>query len=56
MSARLIRDALPRLARYPGTDRRQLRQIEEGLAHLEVQGDRYPAHVAARTGRLGQIW
>ena len=28
-----------------------LRQIEEALAHIKVQGDRYPAHLAARAGR-----
>jgi aryl-alcohol dehydrogenase-like predicted oxidoreductase len=28
-----------------------LRQIEESRAHIKVQGDRYPAHLAARTGR-----
>jgi aryl-alcohol dehydrogenase-like predicted oxidoreductase len=28
-----------------------LRQIEDALAHVEVQGDRYPAHLAARAGR-----
>ena len=28
-----------------------LRQIESALAHIKVQGDRYPAHLAARTGR-----
>ncbi len=28
-----------------------LRQIEDALAHIKVQGDRYPAHLAARTGR-----
>ena len=28
-----------------------LRQIEEALAHLRVQGDRYPAHLAARAGK-----
>jgi aryl-alcohol dehydrogenase-like predicted oxidoreductase len=28
-----------------------LRQIEEALAHIKVEGDRYPAHLAARTGR-----
>jgi aryl-alcohol dehydrogenase-like predicted oxidoreductase len=28
-----------------------LRQIEEALAHIQVQGDRYPAHLATRTGR-----
>ena len=28
-----------------------LRQIEAALAHLQVQGDRYPAHLAARAGR-----
>jgi hypothetical protein len=30
----------------------ELRQIEEALAHLKVQGDRYPAHLAARAGKL----
>jgi aryl-alcohol dehydrogenase-like predicted oxidoreductase len=28
-----------------------LRQIEEALAGIKVQGDRYPAHLAARAGR-----
>ena len=28
-----------------------LRQIEDALAHIKVQGDRYPAHLAARAGR-----
>jgi aryl-alcohol dehydrogenase-like predicted oxidoreductase len=28
-----------------------LRQIADALAHVEVQGDRYPAHLAARAGR-----
>ncbi|MFZ1640918.1 MAG: aldo/keto reductase [Candidatus Contendobacter sp.] len=28
-----------------------LRRIEETLAHIQVQGDRYPAHLAARAGR-----
>ena len=28
-----------------------LRQIESGLARVKVQGDRYPPHLAARTGR-----
>jgi aryl-alcohol dehydrogenase-like predicted oxidoreductase len=28
-----------------------LGQIAEALAHIEVQGDRYPAHLAARAGR-----
>lgn len=28
-----------------------LRQIEEALAHIQVQGDRYPPHLAARAGR-----
>jgi aryl-alcohol dehydrogenase-like predicted oxidoreductase len=28
-----------------------LRAIEESLSHLKVQGDRYPAHLAARAGR-----
>jgi aryl-alcohol dehydrogenase-like predicted oxidoreductase len=29
----------------------ELRQIEEALAHLKAQGDRYPAHLAARAGK-----
>jgi aryl-alcohol dehydrogenase-like predicted oxidoreductase len=29
----------------------ELRQIEEALADIKVQGDRYPAHLAARVGR-----
>jgi len=28
-----------------------LRQIGEALARIKVQGDRYPPHLAARTGR-----
>jgi aryl-alcohol dehydrogenase-like predicted oxidoreductase len=28
-----------------------VRAIEESLAHVTVQGDRYPAHLAARAGR-----
>ncbi len=28
-----------------------LRQIGEALAQIKVQGDRYPAHLAARVGR-----
>ena len=28
-----------------------LRQIAEALDDLEVQGDRYPAHLAARAGK-----
>jgi len=28
-----------------------LRQIRDALAHIEVQGERYPPHLAARTGR-----
>jgi aryl-alcohol dehydrogenase-like predicted oxidoreductase len=28
-----------------------LRQIQEALAHIQVQGDRYPPHLAARAGR-----
>jgi aryl-alcohol dehydrogenase-like predicted oxidoreductase len=28
-----------------------LRQIEDALAHIQVQGDRYPAHLAARVDR-----
>jgi aryl-alcohol dehydrogenase-like predicted oxidoreductase len=31
--------------------RDDLRQIEEALAPIKVQGDRYPAHLAARAGR-----
>jgi len=27
------------------------RRIQEALAEIKVQGDRYPAHLAARTGR-----
>jgi len=27
------------------------RRIEEALAHIKVQGDRYPPHLAARAGR-----
>jgi aryl-alcohol dehydrogenase-like predicted oxidoreductase len=29
----------------------ELRRIRDALAHIEVQGDRYPPHLAARTGR-----
>jgi aryl-alcohol dehydrogenase-like predicted oxidoreductase len=29
----------------------ELRQIEEALAQLKVQGDRYPSHLAARAGK-----
>ncbi|TAK21122.1 MAG: aldo/keto reductase [Myxococcaceae bacterium] len=29
----------------------ELRRIEEALGHIKVQGDRYPAHLAARVGR-----
>ncbi|MDS4020958.1 MAG: aldo/keto reductase [Candidatus Competibacter sp.] len=29
----------------------ELRQIEAALAHIQVQGDRYPPHLAARAGR-----
>ncbi|KZC43326.1 UNVERIFIED_ORG: aldehyde oxidase, partial [Rhodanobacter sp. FW104-R5] len=29
----------------------ELRQIEEALAQIRVQGDRYPAHLAARVGK-----
>ena len=32
-----------------------LRQIEGALAHIKVQGDRYPAHLAARGGQIGRI-
>ena len=28
-----------------------LRQIRDAVAHIKVQGDRYPPHLAARTGR-----
>jgi aryl-alcohol dehydrogenase-like predicted oxidoreductase len=28
-----------------------MRQIEDALAHIKVQGDRYPPHLAARAGR-----
>ncbi len=28
-----------------------LRQIQDALAEIKVQGDRYPAHLAARAGR-----
>jgi aryl-alcohol dehydrogenase-like predicted oxidoreductase len=28
-----------------------LRQIQEALTHIKVEGDRYPAHLAARAGR-----
>ncbi len=28
-----------------------LRQIDDALAHITVQGDRYPAHLAARVGK-----
>jgi len=28
-----------------------LRQIEASLEHIHVQGDRYPAHLAARAGK-----
>jgi aryl-alcohol dehydrogenase-like predicted oxidoreductase len=28
-----------------------LRQIHDALASIQVQGDRYPAHLAARAGR-----
>ena len=28
-----------------------LRQIEDAVAHIKVQGDRYPPHLAARAGR-----
>ena len=31
--------------------RDDLRQIEDALAQIKVQGDRYPAHLAARAGR-----
>ena len=29
----------------------ELRRISEALGHIQVQGDRYPAHLAARAGR-----
>jgi aryl-alcohol dehydrogenase-like predicted oxidoreductase len=29
----------------------ELRQIEDALAHIQVQGDRYPAHLAALVGK-----
>jgi aryl-alcohol dehydrogenase-like predicted oxidoreductase len=29
----------------------ELRRIDDALAHIQVQGDRYPAHLAARAGR-----
>jgi aryl-alcohol dehydrogenase-like predicted oxidoreductase len=32
-------------------DAGELRQIEQVLAHIQVQGDRYPAHLAARVGK-----
>ena len=32
-------------------DGNDLRQIEDALAGIEVQGDRYPAHLAARAGK-----
>ena len=28
-----------------------LRQIDDALKHIQIRGDRYPAHLAARTGR-----
>ena len=28
-----------------------LQQINDALAHIQVQGDRYPAHLAALAGR-----
>jgi aryl-alcohol dehydrogenase-like predicted oxidoreductase len=28
-----------------------LRRISDALTHIQVQGDRYPAHLAARAGR-----
>jgi aryl-alcohol dehydrogenase-like predicted oxidoreductase len=28
-----------------------LRRIQDALAQIKVQGDRYPAHLAARAGR-----
>ncbi len=34
-----------------GLDAGELRRIEEALAQIQVQGDRYPAHLAARVGR-----
>lgn len=35
----------------PGLSRDDLRRIEAALATVTVQGDRYPAHLAARAGR-----
>ena len=29
----------------------ELRRIEDALANIKIQGDRYPAHLAARAGR-----
>ncbi len=29
----------------------ELRQIQEALARIQIEGDRYPAHLAARSGR-----
>jgi hypothetical protein len=31
--------------------RDELEQVEASLAQIQVQGDRYPAHLAARVGR-----
>jgi len=28
-----------------------LRQIQDALVQIQVQGDRYPAHLAARAGK-----
>jgi aryl-alcohol dehydrogenase-like predicted oxidoreductase len=32
-------------------DKGELRQIEDAVAQIQVQGDRYPAHLAARAGK-----
>ncbi|WP_158753596.1 aldo/keto reductase [Dyella sp. S184] len=32
-------------------DKDELRQIEDAVAQIQVQGDRYPAHLAARAGK-----
>ena len=34
-----------------GLTAEDLRQIEQALAHIQVQGDRYPAHLAAAVGK-----
>jgi aryl-alcohol dehydrogenase-like predicted oxidoreductase len=28
-----------------------LRQIQDALSHVKIEGDRYPAHLATRAGR-----